>query len=73
MPIYEYHCKDCDRTFEVRKSFSESDSQSKCTYCQSINTERALSLCNAHSNGRSFSSGKSGCSGCSGGSCASCH
>ncbi|MEI7991077.1 MAG: zinc ribbon domain-containing protein [Actinomycetota bacterium] len=30
MPLYEYRCKDCDDTFEVRRSMSESGAPAPC-------------------------------------------
>ncbi|MFM8529543.1 MAG: FmdB family zinc ribbon protein [Ilumatobacteraceae bacterium] len=30
MPLYEYRCKECDATFEVRRSMSESSNPAPC-------------------------------------------
>ncbi|MFQ5854616.1 MAG: zinc ribbon domain-containing protein [Anaerolineae bacterium] len=43
MPIYEYHCPDCDTTFEQRRMFSQADDPLSCPQCESPNTERLLS------------------------------
>ncbi len=34
MPIYEYHCKNCEVTFEVMKSFSSYKKTEKCPTCK---------------------------------------
>ena len=36
MPIYEYACPQCKHEFELRLSFSESDSTALCPKCYSI-------------------------------------
>ena len=33
MPIYEYFCSDCRRVFEIRLSFSQSNSTALCPWC----------------------------------------
>jgi putative FmdB family regulatory protein len=42
MPIYEYHCNDCKKTFSVQVSFGEHEKHPKpvCTYCGSKNVKR---------------------------------
>lgn len=32
MPLYEYHCKSCDKTFELRQKFSDAPA-SECPAC----------------------------------------
>ena len=70
MPIYEYHCQDCETEFEVIRSIKDADSDLTCTQCLGKNMKRKISLFNASSGGRSISAG--GCSTCSGGNCNSC-
>jgi putative FmdB family regulatory protein len=41
MPIYEYRCLDCDRTFDKLRSMSRADEPIACTYCEGLNTRRA--------------------------------
>lgn len=41
MPIYEYHCTDCDCEFEVRRSFSDT-SEVFCPKCEN-RAERVFS------------------------------
>lgn len=80
MPIYEFHCKDCDKEFE-ELVFSQ-DETPNCPQCHSQNTEKLISRpCRNRKGGSSgadipsmgsTSSSGGGCSGCSGGSCATC-
>lgn len=42
MPLYEYHCDDCDKTFEVIKKFSD-PVEEPCEYCGSANTHKLVS------------------------------
>jgi putative FmdB family regulatory protein len=77
MPLYEYHCDDCQSTFEVLRSFSQADEPVLCTQCSGSNTRRAVSLFCAVSKGgnageSSRSLGGSGCASCSATSCATC-
>jgi putative FmdB family regulatory protein len=74
MPIYEYLCKDCGRRFEMLRSIREADSPITCKSCQSLQTQRALSVFFAQSSSKTIAGGNSGgCSGCSSGSCSSCN
>ncbi len=72
MPIYEYICKDCGAKFEAIRSMKDADAPIICKKCLSTQTQRAISMCYASSEGRSLTSSSGGCSGCSGGSCSSC-
>lgn len=77
MPIYEYHCKNCGRTFE---ELVFGDDVPECPSCHSADTEKLISRCCCHYglNGAKADpvpdTGKTsgGCAGCSGGNCASC-
>lgn len=42
MPIYDYHCLDCDSTFEERRSMFE-EGQIRCPECNSENTLKLIS------------------------------
>jgi putative FmdB family regulatory protein len=77
MPLYEYHCTDCDCTFEVLRSFSQADQPVSCATCEGPNTSRAISLFSAFSRGSdagesSRSLGGSSCASCAATSCATC-
>ncbi len=51
MPIYEYRCQECGRTYEQLRRMSEADKDLQCPACCSRKVERQVS---------SFSAG--GCS-----------
>ncbi len=57
MPVYEYRCEKCGRTFEQFRRMSEADKDIKCPYCESGEVKRELS---------SFATG--GCGSSTGGS-----
>jgi putative FmdB family regulatory protein len=43
MPVYEYHCLDCDRSFEKREAMDEHDSsRPSCPHCESERVEQVL-------------------------------
>jgi len=74
MPIYEYHCDKCDKTFECLVMGSDT---STCPDCNNENVSRVMSACGfvSKSGGGqtvSRSAGASSCSGCSSTSCGSC-
>lgn len=76
MPIYEYHCRQCNHTFE---ELVFGDEVPSCPQCHSAETEKLLSRCCCHFGGDSSSfdmpaapSSGGGCAGCSGGNCAGC-
>lgn len=76
MPVYEYRCEDCNRRFEKRRSYSESDALADCPACEGRRTHRLISSFMAFtssSNGEAQAvAGGGGCAGCAGGSCAGC-
>ena len=73
MPVYEYICKSCGHQFEKIRPMSKANELILCLKCQSPDTQRMLSLFNAHSEGGSATASSGGCAGCSGGTCDSCH
>ncbi|HEM61288.1 MAG TPA: zinc ribbon domain-containing protein [Chloroflexi bacterium] len=77
MPLYEYHCDDCQCRFEVLRSFSQADEPVLCVECNGSRTRRAVSLFSAVSKGgnggeASRSLTGSSCAGCAATSCATC-
>ena len=46
MPIYEFKCRACERSFEqfVRPAPAEPPASLNCPYCQSTDLERLLSM-----------------------------
>jgi putative FmdB family regulatory protein len=74
MPIYEYHCKNCDQDFEYLVFGSE---KPDCPSCKSKKVSKLMSRCGFISKGSggetvSSSAGASSCSGCAASSCAGC-
>jgi putative FmdB family regulatory protein len=57
MPLYEYRCKACGRTFEQLRRMSEADRGVECPECRSEDVQRVLSTfatggCGPSSGGR---------------------
>ena len=44
MPIYEYHCEACDKSFEQMTPMSSRDAKIPCPHCNSKKTARKLSV-----------------------------
>jgi putative FmdB family regulatory protein len=47
MPLYEYHCPKCGRTFELLRRMQDADDELKCPHCGSKKTERQFSTFSA--------------------------
>ena len=43
MPLYDYHCKQCESVFTELRKFSEMDTPISCPECGSMGTHRSLS------------------------------
>ena len=43
MPIYEYTCNDCNTTFEILTTSSESTEKVHCSVCKSENVRKVIS------------------------------
>lgn len=43
MPLYEYRCEDCGRTFEKIRRIADTDRAMKCPHCESKAIKRLLS------------------------------
>lgn len=74
MPIYEFHCDECDKDFECLLIGSD---KPKCPDCNTDKVRRLLSACGFVSKGAAGTTVKrtaatSGCAGCSSTSCGSC-
>ncbi|MGD2271843.1 MAG: zinc ribbon domain-containing protein [Desulfobacterales bacterium] len=72
MPIYEYHCEECNEDFECLVLGNE---KPDCPSCSSHNICRLMSACgfiSKGSGGETVSSSASSCSGCAATSCSSC-
>lgn len=44
MPLYEYACDECGARFEARRSWEQADDMLPCPQCESLLTQRALSV-----------------------------
>ncbi len=43
MPTYEYHCRDCDRTFTVYMSIKDHEAEEmRCAHCHGTQIEQVL-------------------------------
>jgi putative FmdB family regulatory protein len=77
MPIYEYRCEACERSFEVLTSFAERDRPHACPSCESVRTRVQVSSFAAIGGAGEFSStlpmAQSTGGGCCGGSCGCSH
>ena len=47
MPVYEFTCQDCHKTFEVTRPMSEASAGAACPSCGSKRTERIWSSVSA--------------------------
>jgi putative FmdB family regulatory protein len=61
MPLYEYRCDGCGRTFEELRSSSQADAAIECPSCESPRTARKLST---FASGTSSSGSPKGASSC---------
>ena len=43
MPIYEYRCNRCGKSFELLRRFGQTDDEILCPECESAEIERVLS------------------------------
>jgi putative FmdB family regulatory protein len=67
MPLYEYRCKSCGQSFEKMLRWSEADRGQVCPNCQSLDTQKKISMVASTSSSGSFSSGSSSSCGSGGG------
>jgi putative FmdB family regulatory protein len=67
MPIFEYHCNECDKDFEI---LLIGDEEVSCPDCAGRNLRRLVSTFSHKSEGEPTRS--SSCSTCSAASCATC-
>lgn len=75
MPIYEYECGSCGKTFELLVSRSKATARPACESCGSEDTRRVMSGFFGRSgsgDGESSASVGGACAGCTAASCAGC-
>ncbi|WP_322509281.1 zinc ribbon domain-containing protein [Anaerolinea sp.] len=66
MPLYEYHCDECQEDFEKLVSLSECDVNPRCPACGSLRTRRQISKFATRGSSPTWSlSSPSASSGCS--------
>ena len=77
MPIYEYHCNECEKNFEYLVLGSREPE--KCDSCNSNKIDRIMSACgfiskSSGANGTTTktSASSSSCTGCAATSCSTC-
>ncbi|WDN89317.1 hypothetical protein BuS5_02285 [Desulfosarcina sp. BuS5] len=75
MPIYEYHCNDCDHDFEYL--VFGNDQPDECPSCKSSKVNKLMSRCGFLSKGNGgetlkTSASSSSCGGCAATSCSGC-
>ena len=69
MPIFEYHCNECDKDFEI---LILGNQEVSCPDCTGKNLSKLLSTFSHKSEGEFSSSKGSSCNTCSATSCATC-
>jgi putative FmdB family regulatory protein len=65
MPIYEYHCRECDNKFERLVSMSTQDIDIQCPACQQNDVEKVLSVFAGKMAHAPTAPASAGCSTCS--------
>ena len=69
MPIFEYHCMECDKGFEM---IVLGDQEVSCPLCSGKNVTKLLSIFSHKSEGAISNSNGSSCSSCSATNCNTC-
>lgn len=59
MPIYAFHCAQCDKEFSLRRKFAEMDDPAPCPECGSAETKRQISVFYATNTGSSTAAASS--------------
>ncbi len=44
MPVYEYKCRECGRTFDIKAEIRDTGVKAECPVCGSSNTGRVFSV-----------------------------
>lgn len=42
MPLYQYQCRECETSFEAKKSYLEAHTSAPCPVCGSIETRKQV-------------------------------
>lgn len=59
MPQYEYACSECGELFTLRRKIAEMDQPAECPTCESMETERQISIFYATNTGSSTAAASS--------------
>ncbi len=59
MPLYDFHCPNCDAEFVLRRKFDEMEDPAPCPKCESQETERKISVFYATNTGSSTAAASS--------------
>jgi putative FmdB family regulatory protein len=68
MPIYEFHCDHCGKSFELLCRMGEDESKIECPNCGSCGVKRLVSRFSAHG----VKGGSKSCSPSCSGTCSTC-
>jgi len=71
MPIFEFHCEPCDRTFELLM-LAGRRKKPVCPHCGGRNVRKRFSTFATGGGKHSAGSSGGGCASCAGGQCATC-
>ena len=72
MAVYEYECKKCSSSFEIRCGIKDSRKNVKCTECGSRRVSQVFGAFTALGLTSKRRGSRSACSGCTTSSCAGC-
>jgi putative FmdB family regulatory protein len=75
MPVYEFSCQKCNKSFEKLCSIKENLNEITCVHCSGKEVVKKMSSFATTAKGPSFdfnSAAGSSCSSCSSGSCSTC-
>ncbi|MCK4267688.1 MAG: zinc ribbon domain-containing protein [Actinomycetia bacterium] len=74
MPIFEFDCLDCQKSFEMLVGVGKPSGPTGrlCPVCQSRNVKKRVSLFASRSTGDSERSSGSSCASCSSSNCSTC-
>lgn len=73
MPIYEFVCDHCGKSFEELFRRHDEEKVVTCPACGTVEVSRKLSVFGFGGDVQTLPMASGGCSTCSGGSCSSCH
>ena len=75
MPIYEFVCKNCGKSFDKLCSLSTDPKEVACVHCSEKKVVKKMSSFTTSNSDRpqfDFNQSGSSCSSCSGGTCSTC-